>query len=265
VPNSIGDNWTRLRGFVFPLMLVAALLARFRPRVLAVSALVAALAYNLVPYLQQIPQRTDVRPESASFWAPAVDFLRAHNSADYRVEVVPTTEHWETYWLPKAGIPIARGWYRQLDISANPVLYHGRLAGRAYDRWLARMGVKYVLIPGTQLDPVNGTMEARVVRSGQAGLRRVVASDADIYAVDRPAPIITGPGHARITRMRHETVSGEVAAPGRYYLRMRYTGYFKVAPAGCVAGGPHGMTWLTLPRAGPFTLSVQLTGGTVCG
>ena len=49
VPSAVGDNWTRLRGFVFPIMLIAALQARFRPRGLTVIALSLALAYNLTP------------------------------------------------------------------------------------------------------------------------------------------------------------------------------------------------------------------------
>ena len=40
-----------------------------------------------------------------------------------RVEVVPTGDHWEAYWLPRAGFPLARGWYRQLDIAQNPLFY----------------------------------------------------------------------------------------------------------------------------------------------
>ena len=43
VGSPIGDNWTRLDEFVFPLMVLTAVLARFRPRALAVAALAVAL------------------------------------------------------------------------------------------------------------------------------------------------------------------------------------------------------------------------------
>jgi hypothetical protein len=257
VPNTIGDNWTRLRGFVLPVMLVVALLTHFRPRVLAVCALAAALAYNLVPYLQQIQYRTDVRPETATFWSPPLGYLRAHLSPNYRVEVVPTTEHWETYWLPRAGIPIARGWYRQLDIVENPSLYRHSLTGLGYRMWLRAMGVKYVLLPATTLDPVGGTAEARLLRSGAAGLREVYrGSGGTVYALPHATPLLTGRARAYIARIGHTAVTGWVAEPGRYFLRERYTPYFKVRPGGCASATQSHMTWLTVTRAGRFTLKV---------
>jgi hypothetical protein len=257
-PTSIGDNWTRLRGFVFPIMLLAALLVRFRPRLLAAAALAAGLAYNLVPFLQQIPYRTDVRPESAAFWDASIDFLRGHSSADYRVEVVPTAEHWETYWLPRAGIPIARGWYRQLDIVDNPPLYRHSLSGASYRRWLRQMGVKYVLVPGTRLDPVGGTDEAQLLRSGVAGLRLVYATrSAAVYRLANPTPLLTGPSPAQIASIGHSSVTGWVAAPGRYFFRERYTPYYKVGPAGCAVPTKSQLTWLVLRHPGPFTLKVS--------
>jgi hypothetical protein len=262
IPNSIWDNWTRLRGFVLPVMLMVALLGRFRPRILAMSALAAALAYNLVPYLQQIPQRTDVRPEKAAFWDSSLDYLRLHLSSNYRVEVVPTTEHWETYWLPRAGIPIARGWYRQLDIADNPPLYRHSITGLDYRLWLRTNGVKYVLVPATRLDPVGGAVEARLLQSGAAGLREVYrGSGGAIYALADATPLLTGRAPARIDRIGHSTVTGWVAAPGRYFLRERYTPYFKVKPGGCVSATRTHMTWLTLNRPGEFILKVPRSAG----
>jgi hypothetical protein len=43
--------------FVFPLMVLTAALASFRPRVLVAVALAGALAYNITPYLLPIPYR----------------------------------------------------------------------------------------------------------------------------------------------------------------------------------------------------------------
>jgi hypothetical protein len=259
-PTPIGDNWTRLRGFVFPLMLLAALLTHFRPRLLALGALTAALAYNLVPYLQQIPYRTDVRPEKAAFWASSIGYLRARFSPNYRVEVVPTAEHWETYWLPRAGIPIARGWYRQLDLVDNAPLYEHRLSGREYRLWLRANGVKYVLVPAAVLDPVGGPAEARLLQSGAAGLEEVYrGAGGTIYSLPRATPLITGRAEARITRIGHSTVTGWISAPGRYFFRERYSPYLKVLPGGCVSPTKSSMTWLTLTRPGRFTVKVPHT------
>ena len=132
VPSPLGDNWTRLSAFVFPIMLLTASLAGFQPRRLVVFALAAAFAYNVVPYALLVPSRLNNDTQQASFWRPAIRFLRAHAQPGYRVEVVPTAEHWEAYWIPKSGLPLARGWYRQLDVTDNPALYTNDLDAPAY-------------------------------------------------------------------------------------------------------------------------------------
>ena len=256
VPTPVGDNWTRLRAFVFPLMLLTALLAGFRPRLLATVALAGAFAYNLTPYLMLIPYRTDGRPATAAFWQPTVDFL-GQSGPDYRVEVVPTAAHWEAYWLPRAGYAIARGWYRQLDIADNSSLYGKRLTPGSYGRWLRALGVKYVLLPATRLDPVGGPAEARLLRSGAAGLSVAFrGANGTIYELPDPTPLLTGPAPAEISRLDYSTITGQVAAPGRYLLRERYTPYLRLHGAGCMRPAPGGMTWLELSSAGAFRLEV---------
>ena len=132
VPTPIGGNWTRLGEFAFPLMLLTALLAGFRPRWLVALALAGAFAYTITPNLLLIPYRLDSRPAAEHFWRPALQFLRRHEQPGYRVEVVPTAAHWESYWIPRSGFALARGWYRQLDIVDNPALYSKRLDSTAY-------------------------------------------------------------------------------------------------------------------------------------
>ena len=90
-----------------------------------------------VPYVLLVPSRLDNSTQQASFWRPAVRFLRAHEQPGYRVEVVPTAEHWEAYWIPRSGLPLARGWYRQLDTADNPTLYKTHLGAAAYRSYLA--------------------------------------------------------------------------------------------------------------------------------
>ena len=62
VATPVGENLTRIRSLVFPLMLLTAFLARFSPRWLAALALSVALAYNVAPYAAPMVERTDVRP-----------------------------------------------------------------------------------------------------------------------------------------------------------------------------------------------------------
>src|SRR5207244_593474 len=153
----------------------------------------------------------DGRPAHARFWRPTLSFLQHHSSPSFRVEVVPTAAHWESYWVPRAGFGLARGWYRQLDVADNAPLYAKHLDGAAYRRWLRSVAVEYVVLPSTRLDPDGGPQEARLVRSGAAGLRlayrdRVVA----IYRLPHPTPLVTGPAKATVLRFGHVDISARV-------------------------------------------------------
>jgi hypothetical protein len=257
VATPVGENLTRLRSLVFPLMLLTAFVARFRPRWLAALALSAALAYNIAPYVAPMVERTDVRPAHRAFWAPAVDFLHARSGPNYRVEVVPTFDHWEAYWLPRAGIPLARGWYRQIDIARNELFYEKPLAAAAYRDWLRRMGVRFVVLPETRLGKKGEEREAALLRSGSSGLMRVFANrNVAIYELPRPAPMLAGPGSPRITRLDHSRIEGVLTQPGVYSLKIRYTRYWRVrAGAVCVERVAGGMTRLRATRPGRFVLA----------
>jgi len=266
VPTPLGDNWTRLSAFVFPVMLLTAGLASFRPRRLVIVALASALAYNVVPYLLLIPYRLDNRPAAAAFWRPALGYLHAHASPGYRVEVVPTAAHWEAYWVPKSGFALARGWYRQLDVVDNPALYAKHLDAASYRRWLRESAVEYVLLASTPLDWDGGPQEARILRSPRSGLRVVFRSrNWTIYELPRPTPLLSGPGHAVVTSFGHTAIRGFVTRPGRYLLRAHYNPYWQLRGQGCVGHGPAAMTWLDLKRAGPFVVSVPGTPDDLVG
>ena len=261
VPSPFGDNWTRLGAFVFPLMLLTAALADFRPRRLVLLALACAFTYNVVPYILLIPSRLDTQTQHASYWQPAISYLQAHEQPGYRVEVVPTAEHWEADWIPKAGLPLARGWYRQLDEVDNPILYSKALDSRTYVAWLRANAVKYVVLTRTApLDWDGGPQEARIVRSAATGLQLVFQSkDWAIYELPRATPLLTGPAHPQVTRFGHTVIDGRVFAAGRYLLRAHYNPYWHLAGAGCVAHGPNRMTVLDLRRPGRFALTVPGT------
>jgi len=261
VPSPVGDNWTRLNEVVFPLTLLAASLARFEPRRLAVLALTGAFAYNLVPYLMLIPYRLDNRPAAAGFWQPPLEFLRRHAQPGFRVEVVPTAAHWESYWLPRAGFALARGFYRQLDAVDNPQLYAKRLDAASYRRWLRQAAVDYVLLPSTRLDFVGAPQEARLLGSGRSGLVVVYRSrDWTIYRLPHPTPLLTGPGRPRVLAFGHTTISGAVSTPGTFLLRARYVALWRASGVACVRPGPGGMTLLDVAAPGKFSLAIGATG-----
>ena len=261
VPSPLGDNWTRLSAFVFPIMLLTASLAGFQPRRLVVFALAAAFAYNVVPYALLVPSRLNNDTQQASFWHPAIRFLRAHAQPGFRVEVVPTAEHWEAYWIPKSGLPLARGWYRQLDVVDNPALYANHLNASAYRHWLRSAAVRYVLLSTTApLDWEGGPQEARVLRSPSSGLRAVFRSrNWTIFELPHATPLLTGPASPVVTSFGHTAIRGRVFAAGRYLMRAHYSPYLRLQGSGCVAPGPDKMTYLELTRPERFALSVPGT------
>jgi hypothetical protein len=261
VPSPLGDNWTRLSAFIFPVMLLTASLAGFRPRRLVLVALAGALAYNLVPYVLLIPSRLNTQTQHPSFWQPPIDYLQAHNPPGYRVEVVPTAEHWEALEIPRAGLPLARGWYRQLDEADNPILYSKHLDAVTYKAWLRSAAVKYVLLSRTApLDWDGAPREARILRSTASGFRLVYRTeDWSIYELPHATPLLTGPHDPVVTSFGHTVIQGRVFAAGRYFLRTHFNPYLRLQGAGCVARGPNEMTILDLRRAGKFSLGVPGT------
>ena len=258
VPSAVGHNILRASTLVFPLMLLTAALAGFRPRWLAVPAVAGALVATVGPYVSMIPARSGADAAgTVAFWRPILAFLGAHPAPGYRVEVVPTSNHWEAYFVPQAGLALARGWYRQLDIAANPALYQAHLSPSLYRAWLREEGVRYVVLPNAQLEAIDAAREARLLRSGAAGLRRVWSGPSGvIFALPHAKPILTGPGRATITTYSSTTVSGSVARPGSYLLRVHYTPYWHATavPSVCVAPAQNAMTRLVFSRAGPFSL-----------
>jgi hypothetical protein len=260
-PSPFGDNLTRLRALVFPLVLLAAVLVRFRPRWLALAAVAFALFYNLAPDVSAFPKRaTDTATAEEAFWTPALRFLETHSTPNYRVEVVPTFGHWEAWWVPRAGFPLARGWYRQIDLAENPELYREPLSTQTYRRWLRRMGVRYVLLPAARLGPMGAVREADLLRSGSAGLLRVFRSrDWQIFEVRNAVPLLTGPGAAGLDQLDHDSVAGWTKSTGVHRLRIRYTPYWRVeAGRLCIARARDGMTLLRVVRPGRFALRASV-------
>ena len=256
VPSSLGENVARLRFAAVPLAVLTLSLRRWRPLPVAAIAFLLALSWNVSPLAASYAKGASDPASDVAYWAPAIGFLHRHLDPSYRVEAVDTTGHWAAAYLPAAGIPITRGWFRQEDFPRNAVLYHDELGAHMYIRWLRQMAVRYVLLPDAPLDYSAGD-EADLLRSGRAGLRPVFRSaHTTVYAVPAPRKLVTGPGHTEVLTFGQSRLSFTVATAGRYRIATSWSPYWKVS-RGCLERDRAGMT--VLDARGPGTVTMRFT------
>ena len=259
VPSALGDNVLRVRYVAFPIAVLLVTLRQWRPRLLVLAALGLALSWNISPLVGSLEASSGDPTASAAFWRPAITFLHEHLSPSYRVEAVDTSGHWPAYYLPLAGIPLVRGWFRQEDFPTNALLY-GRLGDKVYMSWLRSLGVRYVVLAKAPTD-YSSEAESDLLLSGRLPLRIVYSIPTiTIYAVPHPRPIVTGPGAARVVSMSEESMSLQFGKPGMYRIAVRSSVYWH-ASAGCVSAGKDGMTRIAVPRPGTVKLTFHASAG----
>jgi hypothetical protein len=223
---------------------------------LTALALVLVASWNLTPLAWSLDHSVNDPTSRAQFWADTVSQLRSRLTPDYRVEVVDTVGHWGAFYLARAGIPLARGWYRQDDFPQNSVLY-GRLTPKAYLRWLHQTAVRFVVLTDGPAD-YSAQRESALLEAHPRLLRRVVRlHGTTILAVRHPTPLIHGPGPARVVSLGSTDARFDVAVKGTYHVAIRYSPYWQAQP-GCVGQAPDGDVRLTATEPGPIELRFQL-------
>ena len=257
IPSGLGENVCRLRFVAIPLAVLALSLRRWRPVWVAVPVVALACSWNVPPLLASYAKARTDPSASAAYWEPAVGFLRRHLSPSYRVEAVDTAGHWEAVYLPEAGIPLVRGWFRQDDFPQNHLLYETP-GGHAYRTWLRELGVKYVVLTGAPVD-YSARDEAALLTTGTSGLVPVFrTATTTIYRVPSPRAIVVGPGRPKVVALTGTAIRLRVTQPGRYRVAVRYSPYWK-ARGGCVAPRADGMTELATRRSGDVLLRFDVT------
>jgi hypothetical protein len=198
-------------------------------------------------------------PDQRALWTTAVGFLRDHQTPDYRVEVVPTSAHWEAYYLPRAGFAISRGWYRQLDLAENGPLYQSSIAPASYRRWLQDRSVRFVILAQTLgLDGSGAAAEAELLRSGHSGLVLVRrTADLEIFALRHPLPLLRPATLGTVTEITSQRIAGTVRQPGTYHLDVNYMPYWEAPPDITIKPAPDHTTTLEIRRAGHFVLTAS--------
>ena len=254
IPSSLGENVDRLRYVAVPVAVLSLSLRRWRPLPVALVALGLAVSWNITPLAFSFVKTSADPASSPAYWQPAINFLHRHLGLSYRVEAVDTAGHWDAVYLPRAGIPLARGWFRQNDFPQNRLLYRDdELPNGAYLQWLRSLGVRYVVLTDAPPD-YSARAEASLLRSGRSGLTRVMKTrHLSIYEVPSPRELITGPAPARIVKLTQTQVSVQVAARGTYRLAVRYSPYWS-ASSGCLDPGKDSM--IRLQAAGPGRIAL---------
>ncbi|HEY4236160.1 MAG TPA: hypothetical protein VGM45_02355 [Gaiellaceae bacterium] len=247
IPTGLGHDIARVRLVALPIALLVAALRRWRPLPPVLVAVGLAAAWNVFPLASAWASSTADRSANAKVWPAPVSYLQTHLRAGYRVEAVDTVDHWPALYLARANIPLVRGWFRQDDHPVANLLYH-RFSPEQYVTWLRRLGVAYVLLTDAPPDH-SSRHEARLVKSGETGLRRVFATrSVSIYAVPRPQPIVAGPGRPAVLAVRESRVVIRVARGGTYRVAVRWSPYWH-ASAGCLTRADGGMLQLRIGGA----------------
>ena len=252
VPSGLGENITRLRYAALPLAVLIVALRRWRPAPLAAAVVCAAFAWNATPLAASLLHAESDATVRAAVWRAPLAYLHAHLRPGYRVEAVDTAEHWPAFYLAESGIPLLRGWFRQDDFPLDALLYR-HFTPAAYRSWLRELGAAYVVLTRSPPD-YSSQREARLVRSGRAGLHRVWTSgEVAIYAVPRPRPILTGPGKPELLTFGNSRLLVRLTRGGTYRLAVRWSPYWQ-ASTGCLAPSRDGM--LRLRTRGAATVRI---------
>ncbi|HEY7421875.1 MAG TPA: hypothetical protein VH541_07685 [Gaiellaceae bacterium] len=239
IPTGLGHDIARLRLLALPIALLVAALRRWRPLPLVLAAVALAAAWNLFPLASSWASSAADRSANPQVWPAPVSYLRTHLRTGYRVEAVDTVDHWPALYLARADIPLVRGWFRQDDLPVAALLYR-RFTSAEYVAWLRRLGVAYVVLTNAPPDHTS-RREARLVRSGHAGLTRVFTNrGVSIYAVPQPRPIVTGPGGPEVLALRESRLRIRVPRGGTYRVAVRWSPYWH-ASTGCLTRAPGGL------------------------
>lgn len=257
VPNSMGGSVTRLGAYVGVPLLVAALWPVRAKAAILVVGLFGIWAW--APALAVAANGLHAEPSEAAYYRGLIRFLKYQDQPSGRVEVIPTSQHWEAAFVAPE-MPLARGWERQVDTAENPVFYEpGALDAASYRSWLLANGVRWVALARTSLDYA-GQPEARLVTGGIDGLQAAWHDgDWTVWSVDGAPGIVSGP--ATLTRLAADSVIVDAHEPADVVLRVHWTPNWKVTSGrACLEPTPDGWVDVHVTAPGPVRLDVDLVG-----
>lgn len=249
-PNPVGGTAVRL-GALFGGPLLALVLARRRPLVLAVLAL-PLLYWQWVAPVRDVAVATGDPSIDESYYQPLLAELGRRGSGPVRIEIPPTRNRWESVYVAPR-FPIVLGWLRQVEWDHRALFTGGNLTPSSYLSWLDDNGVSYVALADAKLDYLAAD-EAELIRAGLPYLRPVWANEHwRLYAVRGTPGLIGGP--ATLTRLGPDGFSLDARRPGRVLVRVHFTRYWTVtAGDACVE---HDGDWTRIDVVRPGNVSVS--------
>ncbi|MFC0533118.1 hypothetical protein [Phytohabitans kaempferiae] len=190
-----------------------------------------------------------------AYFAPLLAELRERRPAG-RVEIPPTRDYWEAAYVD--GVPLARGWLRQVDIARNPLFFETvpgasgtgvALTPERYRQWLAENAVTYVAVPDAKLSWI-GRAEAELVPR----LLPEVWSGGHwrLYAVPDPTPIVAAP--ATLVTSDAATLTFDAPTGGEVRVRVRHSRWLTV-DGGASLARDGAWTVARLPGPGRYTIT----------
>jgi hypothetical protein len=199
-----------------------------------------------------------------AFFAPGLRLASRYDDPNYRFEVVPLAKHWDAYFFPLAGYPLAQGWYRQSDAIHNMALRVDDASAGRYAAWLRSVGVKYVFVPHATLQP-SAAGEPRLLASSPQFVRVADHGRWTVYRVTHPRPIATSSdttAHlvAGVVSYGRTGLTLRVSRAGRYTVRETWSPYWTLTRgAGSLARAPG--DWIGLRAAGPgqYVIRFEIT------
>src|SRR4029079_13911465 len=185
-----------------------------------------AISWNVTPLAASFVHAEDDAAAHEAYWQPAVSYLHAHLTPSYRVEPVDTAAHWPALYLARAGIPLARGWFRQDDFPQNELLYDD-LGPKAYLGWLRGLGVRHVVLTDAPTD-YSARGEARLLRSDRTPLRRGFTGRHLVVIVAPNATcILPGPPGGGVVALTESRIVIAARRAGSYRLAVRWSRYWQ--------------------------------------
>ncbi|HEY5456124.1 MAG TPA: hypothetical protein VIJ96_11685 [Acidothermaceae bacterium] len=254
-PNPVGGNMARLAVVLIGPIAAHQLLRAHRARTLLLLT-VPLLGFQLLPVMNSVANAAVDPSAHASYYQGMLGFLSAQNDVAQRIEIPLTRNHWEaTYVAEKA--PLARGWYRQVDIERNGALYKP-LTATMYLQWLHSNAVDYVALPDVPLD-YGGEAEAALLVHPPSYLHEVyVDPHWRIWRVNDPSPIATGAG--RITAVGGDSFTLIARRAGPTLVRLRWSPYWQIDSGhACVSPAPDGWTNVTVAAPGSIQVTARLS------